>query len=222
MIVNKKKKYALWAVSEEGARVDEITIKGMEIIRSDSPIMIKKQLRDLVQQILRGADDDALYELIAKYREELKSATPSEIAENKGVNNVNKFIKAGEAHDDDDSWAEGAGESDGQELGKGATMQAKAVFNWRVMREKLKLEDQYEDIEEGNKTKIVYLMKNQYGIEAIAFPDVWPSEFDVAGLHIDYKKMIENHFTNKLAMLLGPLGKAHLMSDTHQLLNLFF
>lgn len=204
MLTVKKKKYAIWSVSEEGAKVDDITIKGMEIIRSDSPVIIKKQLRSLLQQILRGLDDEGIAKAISSYKEELKSATPQDIASNIGVNALKKYIINGEL------------------VEKGATMQAKAVYYWRKLRKDFGLESKYDDIEEGNKTKVVSLLKNPYGIEAIAFPGEWPDEFEAKGIRINYKEMIEKHFLNKLEMLLAPLGKAHLMNENSQLFNMLF
>ena len=84
----------------------------------------------------------------------------------------------------------------------------------------LKLTDKYEELVDGNKTKVVYLKHNVYGFEEVSFLR-WPKEFDRI-IQIDYNKQIENNFTEKIKMLLAPMNKTNLLNDSGYRLSLFF
>lgn len=64
-----KKKYAMHVINEEGIEKDKLKIMGMEIKKSDTPIIIQDLLRDLVNMLM----DDASYLEVEKYIEIFKS-----------------------------------------------------------------------------------------------------------------------------------------------------
>ena len=79
----------------------------------------------------------------------------------------------------------------------------------------MNLEKQYEAIETGDKVKVVYVKKNQFGYETVSFLR-WPPEFNKM-VCIDMNKMIEKAFENKILTLLEPMGKEILLEDTGSL-----
>jgi len=187
----KKKKYAFWCVNEEGAPVDKISIIGLEIVRSDSSEAVRIRMKDIMEMILKDADEREILRKISLYKKELMDVFPEEIAANIGVNNIDKYIKNGKPT-------------------KGTPWHVKGVANYRFLLKELNIEDKYEDIHEGIKARVVYIKKNRFGIDIITFLR-WPKEFD-NHVEIDYNIMIEKFFVKKIETLLEPMNKVGLLN----------
>lgn len=198
-----KKKYAVWVVSEDSSPVDEIKTTGLEIIRSDTPEIIRPMLSEILQMILKGYEEDKIENKISEFKKNLTNTSPIEIAVNIGVHNIDKYIN-----------------SDDKTI-KGSPWHVKGVANYRSLLKKLKIEKKYAEISNNSKLKVVYVKKNQYNIESVSFTE-WPKEFDKI-LQIDYEKMISNFFISKIKMLLDPMNKSSILSgDTKSSVSLFF
>ncbi len=198
----KKKKYAYWMVNEEGTPCNEISVTGLEIIRSDSAQAVRPRLRHIMEMIMRQEPEDQITVMIKKYKKELRSLTPGELAANIGINNIKKYLGTGKPI-------------------KGTPWHVKGVYNYRMLLKLLDIEHKYEDIHEGIKSKVAYVKKNPFNVETITFQQ-WPDEFD-ALLQFDADTMIDKFFIKKIETLLKPMVKEYLIrGDTKAKLNLFF
>lgn len=198
----KKKKYAFWCVNEEGAPVDKLSVTGLEIVRSDSSESFRDRLKDIMNLILRDASDNEIRDKVMKYKKELKEVYPEEIAATVTVNNINKYIK------------------DNMPI-KGTPWHVKGVANYRKMLDILELKNEYEDIAEGIKGRVVYLKNNKYGFDTVTFLR-WPREFNDV-VQIDYETMIEKFFVKKIESFLEPMGKTDLLHENkEERMDLFF
>lgn len=199
----KKKKYAVWVVDVDGSPVDEIKTTGLEIIRSDTPEVVRPMLSDILEMILKGAEEIDIQTKVSKYKTELLNVSPGDIAVNMGIHGLTKYI------------------NDKNQSGKGAPWHVKGVANYRTLLQKLNLTDKYEDITDSSKIKVLYVRKNPYNIESVSFRE-WPKEFSNI-LQIDYEKMVEKFFTGKIEILLVPMGKVDLLSSgAKEAVGLFF
>jgi len=198
----KKKKYAYWKINEEGTPVDEISVTGLEIIRSDSAEAVRPRLRHIMEMIMRQEPEDKITKMIKKYKKELRSLSPPELAANIGVNNIKKYL--GEGHPI-----------------KGTPWHVKGVHNYRELLKILDIEHLYEDIHEGIKSKVVYVKKNPFNVETITF-NTWPIEFNDI-LQLDAEVMVDKFFIKKIGTLLEPMAKEFLIKgDRQTILNAFF
>jgi len=198
----KKKKYAYWKVNEEGTSCNEISVTGLEIIRSDSAQAVRPRLRHIMEMIMRQEPEDQITVMIKKYKKELRSLTPGELAANIGINNIQKYLGTGKPI-------------------KGTPWHVKGVYNYRMLLKLLEIEHKYEDIHEGIKSKVAYVKKNPFNVETITFQE-WPEEFDTV-LQFDADTMIDKFFIKKIGTLLKPMVKEYLIrGDTQAKLNLFF
>lgn len=195
-IFTKKKKYVYHSIFEEGAETDEIIFKGLEIIRSDSPIIIKDKMKELATNIIRGLSDDEIVKKIEEYRELFLKCKPEDISENKSINNIKKYIVK-------------------DSLMKKTPYTLKGYLAYKKICHSLNISHKYEDISEGQKAKVVYVKSNRFNQDVISYPDVWPEEFNEY-MQIDYGKMIENHFNKKLLLILEPLNKVYLLSKKQE------
>lgn len=196
-----KKRYALYALMDGNKKVEEMYIKGLEIIRSDSPEICKPKIRNILRMILQDKPDNEIKNYINKCKKELKSCTPDEIAENKGINNLNKYIQ------------------NHYEYIKGTPHQVKGVAHLRFLVEKLNMKNIVEIPQEGVKAKVVYLKPNKYKLDSLSFIK-WYKEFDKI-VKIDIKKMVENNFLKKIQSLLHIIGKEDLMVESVDIGNIF-
>jgi DNA polymerase elongation subunit (family B) len=198
----KKKKYAYWCINEEGADVDKLNVTGLDVVRSDSSEAIRTRLKSVMQMILKKASEEEITNKIIQYKKELKKVYPEEIAASIGVRNIDKYIKDGKAI-------------------KGTPWHVKGVANYRFLLKELNIQNEYENIYDGVKTKVVYLRKNKFNMDTVTFLR-WPKEFDKE-LQVDYNTMIEKFFVKKIKFLLSPMGKEHIVhGDSNVSLKLFF
>lgn len=199
----KKKKYSAWHVNEEGVTVDKIKTTGLEIVRSDTPEVVRPMLKDVMSMILKGVTDKELSSMIDKCKKELQNMPPEAISTNIGIHDTKKYISP-----------------DGK-CAKGTPMHVKSVANYRKLLKMLKLDGKYEDIVDGTKTKVIYVKNNKFGFESMAFLR-WPVEFDKI-LQVDHQKQMEKTFLNKCEMLLEVLGKTEILhTKQKESLGLFF
>jgi DNA polymerase elongation subunit (family B) len=198
----KKKKYSCWIVDNEGIPTDRVKTTGLEIVRSDTPEMVRPMLKSIMDMILKGKSDKEISDTIEQYKKDLSTAPPEAISTNVGIHDTKKYIREDKCI-------------------KGTPMHVKSVVNYRNLLNQLNLQKKYEDIIDGTKVKVVYLMKNSFNYETMAFLR-WPKEFDKV-IQIDYKTQIEKVFLNKCEMLLDVLGKSNLLhSKAKSSLKLFF
>ena len=197
-----KKKYGLWLCWKDGKDVDDYKITGLDIVKSDCPQNIRKALKDVLGTILRAKPDDEIKALIRKYETEFKSFSPNDIAKNINCNNIDQYI-----------------DTDGTPK-KGAPNHIKGVIYYNKLTKLLNIGNNYPAIEESSKAKVVYLKKNRFGFDCMTFIE-WPKEFD-EHVSIDFPKMIDKLYINKIVDYLKPIGKEHLLSNTAEQLNLFF
>lgn len=196
-----KGRYATWTLENEGDWVDEMNVTGLEIIRSDSPEIVKPMIKKVLEMLLKDYSDGDIKKYITKCKKELHKCSPEEIAENKGINKLNVYL-------------------DGHNYKKGTPHHIKGVANFRYLLDKFGLKNEYEIPQNGNKAKVVYIQKNPYNVECLSFLR-WPKEFLDKGIYISYHKMIENNFTKKVEHLLEVLGKESLLSKHIEISSFF-
>lgn len=199
----KKKKYATHTILDEGDKKDKISATGLEIIRSDTPLLFKKGLYEILNMILRNYGDDYIKAKANEYIKQAKTLPPQELSSNIGINNLGKYIA-----------------SDGSYV-KGTPWHVKGVANYRKILKILGIENKYPNIQEGTKAKVIYVKKNPYGVDAITYQK-WPKEFDKFGIVPDYDKQIQKFFIGKIDYLMEPMGKQGLMDKNDEKILVFF
>lgn len=196
------KMYAYHVINEEGYDEDFIDAKGIEIVRSSSPVIFRKALKDVLEKLLKGYSDDVLSDIVDKYKSLFYDAKPEEISVSIGVNGIDTYIY------DDFTYK------------KGTPYHLKAVAHYHSLLETFSISYKYPEINEGDKIKVVYIKDNPWGYGTIGYQK-WPKEFFDIGISIDYDKMIEKYFINKSKILLDPINRSYILEDK-TIENLFF
>ena len=188
------KMYAYHVINNEGFDCDKIEAKGVEIVRSTSPRVFRVALKNLLEHLLKGKDDEFLGNLIEEHKKTFYSAKPEDVSINTSINNISQYI--GEDFD----------------YKKGTPYHLKGVAHYHFLLKKFGIENKYEQIKEGDKVRVVYLRKNMFGFDVVSYYR-WPEEFKNNNITVDYQTMIDKYFIAKAHILLDPINRQRVLDD---------
>jgi len=189
-----KKRYAQWIIHKEGHLLEkpELEVKGIDVVRTSFPSAFRKFMDLFLRKLLTAAPKAEIDEMILKAREDVIKTLPViEIAKNTSVKYVSQ---------------DGANNYNPESrrpfhFENKTPAQAKAALAYNDLILKMGLEKTCEPIRHGSKIKWVYLQKNGYGLDAIAFKGDGNDAdelLDFINAHVDRKKMFENELKSKL------------------------
>ena len=196
------KMYAYHVVNNEGFDCDKVDAKGIEIVRSTSPKVLRTALKDLLEHLLKGKDDEFLNNLMETHKKGFYKVIPEDISINSGVNNISEYVN------EDFTFK------------PKTPYHIKGVGNYHFLLNKLNITWKYEQIKEGDKVKVVYLKKNRFGIDVLSYYR-WPREFTANGILVDYQKMVDKYFTSKAKILLDPINRSSILDDRSAMSDFF-
>lgn len=183
-----KKRYAMMVHNSEGVdyKPYKMKIMGMDIIKSSTPQLIRKKLKEALT-IIFETDEDTLHKYVSKLHEEFSKLPVEDIAFPRGVNDIDK-------------WA------DAKIIYKSGTpihVRGSLLYNNFNRNDK-----NIVPIKNGDKIKFVYLrVPNPVRENVISFPSfgVLPESM---GLHnyVDYEKMWESVFISPLKGITSAIG----------------
>jgi len=182
----KKKRYALKVHDQEGVRYStpQIKITGLACISSTTPKVTQKLLKKCIDIILNGDVKELRIE-VEKMKKDFLTYSPEEISIPRGVNDIGKYMANG-----------------GGKLYKGGTPLAnRAVILYNHYLKENKLEGKYTQINNGDKIKYVYLLRNVMKENVIGYPNTFPDEI-VDRKYIDYDTQCLKTFIDPLNIML--------------------
>ena len=184
-----KKRYALNVYNNEGVTYAEPKLKvmGLEIVRSSTPEAIRNTLKEAVRVAITE-DEAALQNFILAARQEYLKLPPEEIAFPRGVNGLKKYT------------------SSGQIYAKGCPMHVRGALLFNYYIKQLKINNKYEEIQEGEKIKFLYLLTpNRIKENCIGFTSKLPEEFQLTNM-VDYDTMWNKSFIEPLNGIIEGMG----------------
>jgi len=188
-----KKRYAQFIINKAGMVVNEMEVKGIDVVRTSFPIQFRKFMQKFLDDILRKTDKSIIDENILKFlNESLPSAPVIEIAKNTSV----KFKSGGETKTDYNPKTRNK-----FKYIKGTTAQAKAALFYNDLLQHWGLHKSTPPIFHGQKIKWVYLKQNEFGCECIAIkadgtdPD---RIVEFINQYVDREAMYEQELKGKL------------------------
>jgi len=189
-----KKRYAQWIIHEEGALLKEprMEVRGIDIVRTSFPLSFRKFMDLFFRKLLTSSSKEELDNIVMDFREKIKTLDVVEIAKNTSV----KFVSGDGVHNYNPENRHPF------QFVKGTPAQVKACLMYNDLLVKLGLEKQYESIHHGAKIKWVYVQKNEFGVEAIAFKGDGndPDEIlNIINKLVDRKKMFEQELKSKFS-----------------------
>ena len=152
----KKKRYALWIISDNGIPMDKLEVKGLDIVRSSFPKSFQKCMKDVMIDILKGKDRNEIDEYILSFKRNLNDILIEEVAKTSSIKDIKKYATPVE----DEVLGKFA---------KGTPSHIKAAINYNKLLKTFNCPPKYPPIKNGDKVKIAYLKSNRYGLEELAF-----------------------------------------------------
>jgi DNA polymerase elongation subunit (family B) len=152
----KKKRYALWIISDNGVPMDKLEVKGLDIVRSSFPKSFQKLMREVMVDILKDKDKEEIDENILTFKRKLNTVLYSEVAKTSSIKDIKKYASMVS----DDVLGK---------FGKGTPSHIKAAMNYNNLLKVFGCPPKFPPIKNGDKVKIAYLKNNKYGLEELAF-----------------------------------------------------
>lgn len=185
-----KKRYILSVVDNEGVRYEtpEIKMSGLEAVKSSTPEICRKKIKDVISLIMSGTEED-VQKFIANFRKEFFKLAPEDVAFPRSVNDLEKY------HDRNSIYS------------KGTPIHVKGALLYNHFLAKSGLEKSYQSIRDGDKIKFIYLREpNPNSISVISFPGILPKEFVDILPYIDYNTQFEKAFVDPTNIILETIG----------------
>lgn len=179
-----KKHYILHVHNNEGVQYAEpkLKIMGIEAVKSSTPQVVRNKFKQAYKIMLTKTEKE-LIEFVENFYEEFCRLDPEEVSFPRGVSELGKWSGAGDTY------------------GKGVPIHVRGSIVFNHFVKKLKLDKQYELIQEGSKIKFCYLkMPNPVSENVIAFPNFLPRELGVHQ-YIDYDTQFNKTFKEPLKIV---------------------
>jgi DNA polymerase elongation subunit (family B) len=206
-----KRRYAQYIVNKEGVTKDELDIKGMDLMKSNMPVLYRKFGGEILQDVLFGKTKAEIDEKITSFKKRMDTIDWFEVSKPTSLKQLDEYIKtkppAGEIF---------------SRLEKKCPANTKAAIYYNDLLRFKRLDIKHSTITVGEKIKWVYLKENPYKIECIAFLTYdLPQEIrDFINLYIDREQLFDTILKNKLDSFYQDLGWGHLNLNNH--INKFF
>lgn len=170
-----KKRYVMHILDDEGIKVDKFKYTGVEVVRTTMPNAIKPYAKKIIETMLTTQSLLKTNSILNETYDTFKTLTPEDIAFVMGVKGYDKYAKL----------------CKDLNIGKGTPIHVKAAYLHNYINRRHNIENKYEDISSGDKTRYFYVQQpNKYGIDVIGFKYNLPEEYKDL-FKVDYEKMFE-------------------------------
>lgn len=209
IFLNGKKQYMLYALDNEGVPyLDEngtpkakLSITGGELISSKHSKKIREMVIEVVKVIMDTKDPIISSTKFNEVYEAYKLLTPDELAVRQSIKTYKKYEHL----------------ANGLHLKKGIPPGSKGAYIYNGIVDKLGLGGKYQKIQDGDKIKRLYVAKNKFGIEYLAFLDNLPDEF---GLEPNYKLLFDKNINPIMERIFTSVGWGHVTPTKQFSVNL--
>jgi hypothetical protein len=153
-----KKRYAVLYIDKENKRVDvngkpgKVKAMGLDLKRSDTPVVIQEFLSDLLNKVLTGTQREEIVESIREFKYKFVERPGWEKGSPKRVNNLTKYGNLEEKN--------GKSNMPGH---------VRAALNWNTLR-RMNSDNYSMQIVDGMKTIVCKLKSNALGWTSIGYP----------------------------------------------------
>jgi DNA polymerase elongation subunit (family B) len=186
-----KRRYAMYVTNKEGVDVQELDMKGLELMKSNMNKLFKTFGENFIKDILFGRDRTEIDNSIIDFYKSLRTLDPKVLGKPTGVKQISNY-----------QIRSTAGEIFSRFKLK-APFNTKAAVRYNDLLKFKKLDKKYESIIEGDKLFVINLKQNPFGIETIGVPNAkTPPEIEeFVKTYIDIDEIFDSLLANKLKSL---------------------
>lgn len=173
-----KKKYAMHQVWKEGEWFldkPKLKIKGIEVVRSSTPQIVRDKLKKAIELIFETGDNDILIEFISNTKQEFFTLPFESVSFPRGLNISNYTLES-----------------------KSVPIQVRAALIYNKALHDHNLSTKYQEIGDGSKIKFCYIkVPNIFKSNVLGILDKVPEEFSKL-FKIDYDTQFDKAFCSPL------------------------
>jgi DNA polymerase elongation subunit (family B) len=184
------RRYAQWITKQEGIVKETLDVKGLEYKKSNFPKVFGNFFKNVLEDVLKGTPQKEIDTRILDFKQKILHSMPiSELGNPTGVKTLNKYIER-----------QPVGTEIFTPINKGAPAAVRATIRYNDLLKYWKLDKTYSQIVQGDKVKWIYLKKNPFQIEALAYLDFdMPDKIkDFLDKFADKEKVFDTILLNKL------------------------
>jgi len=191
IIVTGKRRYAMYVTNKEGVAVQELDMKGLELMKSNMNKLFKTFGENLIKNILFGKTKEEIDTDIVDFYKSLKTLDIRQLGKPTGVKQLSSYYSP---------------PTSGEMF---STFKVKAPYNTKAavryndLLKFKRLDKKFESIVEGDKIFVINLKPNVYKLETIGLPNAKiPEEIEkFVKDYIDIDEIFETLLLNKLKEL---------------------
>ena len=183
-----KKRYILNVYNSEGVAYakPKLKIMGLEAVKSSTPSACRTKIKEAINIIMTQTQDD-LHKFIDKFRVEFRKLPVEDISFPRSVNGLGEYGDSASI------------------FKKGTPIHVKGALVYNHFLRELNLTKRYQQIQEGEKIKFVYLKQpNIFNNNTLAFLSGLPKQLG-AEQYIDYDLQFDKSFLEPLDIILSAI-----------------
>lgn len=174
-IMLSKKRYALHILDEEGLPCDDWKYTGIDLVNTRMPKEIKPHVEKVIQTMILTKSKTLTNQAFKNVYDKFLDMGVEMISLTSGIKKLEEYTN----------------KCDGNFTIKGMPCHVKAAYFYNRIIKELKIDNKYEAIFSGDKIKYFYVdVPNSYNVEAIAFKNRFPKEFEDL-FQINLEKMFD-------------------------------
>jgi DNA polymerase elongation subunit (family B) len=206
-----KRRYAMHIVNKEGVTVDELDVKGLDLMKSNFPPIFRKFGEHIINEIMFGREKTDIDKQILDFRTSIRTVDWRTILKPTGLKKMKEYIASPPMTGDIFS-----------RLGNKCPINTKAAIYYNDILRFKKLDKKYPTFQIGDKMYIAYLKANPYRIDVIGFNGYNdpPEIMEFIQKYIDRDGLFDGVMKNKLESLYSDLGWGAVVLN--QNINKFF
>jgi DNA polymerase elongation subunit (family B) len=184
------RRYAQWITKQEGIVKETLDVKGLEYKKSNFPKVFGNFFKNVLEDVLKGTPQKEIDTRILDFKQKILHSMPiNELGNPQGVKTLNRYIER-----------KPVGTEIFTVIAKGAPAAVRATIKYNDLLKYWKLDKTYSQIVQGDKVKWIYLKKNPFQIEALAYLDFdMPDKIkDFLDKFADKEKVFDTILLNKL------------------------
>ena len=192
-----KRRYAMYIVNKEGLEIEELEMKGLDIMKSNFPPLFKNFGEELLKNILFGKSKTEIDEDVMNFKDSLKTIDWKQLLKPTGLKKLDEYIERKPT----------SGELFSKLKLKCPVNTKAAIATNDILRFK-KLNVQYPEFSLGDKMYIAMLKPNPYQLTVVGlngYNDA-PEILEIVNKYIDREGLFDSIIRNKLENLYQDLG----------------
>jgi hypothetical protein len=191
-----KRRYAMYIVNKEGVTVDELDMKGLDLMKSNMTPLYSEFGENLIKDIMFGKPKLEIDQKIISFKKHVKTLSIEEIAKPTGVKQIESYIESSPRAGNIFST-----------LKLKCPINTKAAIYYNDLLKFKRVQNQYPLFTAGDKMKYIQLKENPYKIDVIGFTGNDP-EFitELIDKFADREEGFESALLNKLKSIYEDLG----------------